>query len=160
MFQFPSNGKVDPNYYPGMEKATYEKSFNSLQTGKWILTLSPLSFRWSGFCFNSLQTGKWILTSAACIRIRLLILSFNSLQTGKWILTSDIDTLFRIHYEEFQFPSNGKVDPNKEPLPTVLTFFPSFNSLQTGKWILTQHFWREGAPLTSVSIPFKRESGS
>ena len=61
---------------------------------------------------------------------------------------------------QFQFPSNGKVDPNAETEAETQTTTLSFNSLQTGKWILTTV---PGIPKVSfqlVSIPFKRESGS
>ena len=69
--------------------------------------IRPLAFQ----SFNSLQTGKWILTLYKVMEA-LVKISFNSLQTGKWILTEgDVDTINRT-YGEFQFPSNGKVDPN------------------------------------------------
>ena len=87
--------------------------------------------------------------------------------------------------EEFQFPSNGKVDPNNEHQRVCLRELPSFNSLQTGKWILTWRYYNETETISQsfnslqtgkwiltrpsaayygsgniVSIPFKRESGS
>ena len=38
-FQFPSNGKVDPNFAFTLQDMFFYFGFNSLQTGKWILTL-------------------------------------------------------------------------------------------------------------------------
>ena len=37
-FQFPSNGKVDPNWKYRSRGNPESQRFNSLQTGKWILT--------------------------------------------------------------------------------------------------------------------------
>ena len=60
---------------------------------------------------------------------------FNSLQTGKWILTVLEDWVKNPKDILFQFPSNGKVDPNYD-------------------------FGTSEMEETFVSIPFKRESGS
>ena len=87
-FQFPSNGKVDPNTPDEVfDPTNRHQSFNSLQTGKWILTELP----------REVMKRGWF---------------------------------------QFQFPSNGKVDPNSESL-TGHSGLIRFNSLQTGKWILT-----------------------
>ena len=70
------------------------------------------------------------------MNIKKKVKSFNSLQTGKWILTLAVCDYYFRFVEEFQFPSNGKVDPNHTmPVTTMIR--------QQG-----------------VSIPFKRESGS
>ena len=62
--------------------------FNSLQTGKWILTPSNIvRVKEGNKSFNSLQTGKWILTKKIEGIKEEEGPSFNSLQTGKWILT-------------------------------------------------------------------------
>ena len=61
---------------------------------------------------------------------------FNSLQTGKWILTV-VKSDAKYRASGFQFPSNGKVDPNGEYRNDIEGHWKSFNSLQTGKWILT-----------------------
>ena len=70
-FQFPSNGKVDPNHYRGFLVAEIlPHSFNSLQTGKWILTYAPdATTTTRRMCFNSLQTGKWILTALNVVNL-------------------------------------------------------------------------------------------
>ena len=136
-FQFPSNGKVEPK----KERCTDNNhaqnilSFNSLQTGKWSQRLR-LRKRTQGTseCFNSLQTGKWSQRKSSQHR--------NSASVMK----------------QFQFPSNGKVEPkihkhtHKGELMEVSIPFKresgakvkiqetrnkwvaSFNSLQTGKW--------------------------
>ena len=87
-FQFPSNGKVDPNKSYGMDPVdVMSLGFNSLQTGKWILTTNICSeSNKLKRSFNSLQTGKWILTESRSNTPDTPV-SFNSLQTGKWILT-------------------------------------------------------------------------
>ena len=134
-FQFPSNGKVDPNPIAKPANPCCKLSFNSLQTGKWILTRK--FFGWVGVNvnrFNSLQTGKWILTNWRGCRWRTRF-GFNSLQTGKWILTE-----------------TGVIMQHESLL--------GFNSLQTGKWILTDESIIVSQSFTFVSIPFKRESGS
>ena len=61
--------------------------------------------------------------------------------------------------KKFQFPSNGKVDPNWG-VRYETSGGLGFNSLQTGKWILTKNVLCRPAPASQVSIPFKRESGS
>ena len=60
-FQFPSNGKADPKwfkFYP--VKVDGVKSFNSLQTGKRIQSISAKNTTNPVVRFNSLQTGKRI----------------------------------------------------------------------------------------------------
>ena len=110
--------------------------------------------------------------------------SFNSLQTGKWILTETEEKEGETAGDMFQFPSNGKVDPNDGDRGQCGCTGERFNSLQTGKWILTSHYiyfslYRVEFQFPSngkvdpneysgstceerrkVSIPFKRESGS
>ena len=85
--------------------------------------------------------------------------SFNSLQTGKWILTDYVYTDY-VREVLFQFPSNGKVDPNPRKEWNQHHIIPCFNSLQTGKWILTNIEEFEDWLYRKVSIPFKRENGS
>ena len=64
------------------------------------------------------------------------------------------------HSYVFQFPSNGKVDPNfgdpKEPVTIDEFQFPS-NGKVDPNYIDASEFADSNA---SVSIPFKRESGS
>ena len=36
--------------------------------------------------------------------------------------------------DEFQFPSNGKVEPKHSPDTSYKSAYSGFNSLQTGKW--------------------------
>ena len=60
LFQFPSNGKVDSELSIMISQCS-KKSFNSLQTGKWIQRwLNNENDGSPPMCFNSLQTGKWI----------------------------------------------------------------------------------------------------
>ena len=108
--------------------------------------------------FNSLQTGKWIQTPFCTPHERKKTCGgFNSLQTGKWIQTEATPSP-ATPGKEFQFPSNGKVDSNKE-IAAGDARVESFNSLQTGKWIQTKHESCCCCCSFLVSIPFKRESG-
>ena len=113
-FQFPSNGKVDPNEGNALTKPEKDESFQFPSNGKVDPNSAVQWGNWQhgGNCFNSLQTGKWILTSCLEVPKKIRLFSFNSLQTGKWILT---------------MPQVSLPDTSVR-----------FNSLQTGKWILTR----------------------
>ena len=60
LFQFPSNGKVEPKYmYVQSTSGVHSACFNSLQTGKWSQSLFDIYNYLKKLCrFNSLQTGK------------------------------------------------------------------------------------------------------
>ena len=112
--------------------------FNSLQTGKWILTKYSCPSFLQSFLFQFPSNGKVDPNEIGGIYGAKWIQSFNSLQTGKWILTSGPGCQRKDGVAVFQFPSNGKVDPNlylRSDLSMWLLL--RFNSLQTGKWILT-----------------------
>ena len=111
-FQFPSNGKMDPNVPYGDNVLDYENLFQFPSNGK----VDP-NFTWH---------RKFLL---------YVLPGFNSLQTGKWILTW-VKMSVWIRDPKFQFPSNGKVDPNTADLSLSSRcrhYSLSFNSLQTGK---------------------------
>ena len=146
--------------------------------------MHPKKFRepYRNIRFNSLQTGKCIQRRVEFGKQFVRDASFNSLQTGKCIQsckdllhrTVGLYDLFqfpsngKVYSEEslqanhlwaveFQFPSNGKVD--SEAQKTMGQFVEiSFNSLQTGKWI-QRIMGGCTKTTTTVSIPFKRESG-
>ena len=62
-FQFPSNGKAHVHRKKKEEGSDGDNQrFNSLQTGKHMCTLSPLSAPSPPTRFNSLQTGKHMCT--------------------------------------------------------------------------------------------------
>ena len=58
VFQFPSNGKVDPNLLEGVYTVTSVESFNSLQTGKWILTYEGAAVHPQPTVFQFPSNGK------------------------------------------------------------------------------------------------------
>ena len=58
--------------------------------------------------------------------------SFNSLQTGKWILTYKSSGLLGAD-GKFQFPSNGKVDPNSMSHTTMARTGNLFQFPSNGK---------------------------
>ena len=109
VFQFPSNGKVDPN------GANHIPTFRGLQfqfpsNGK----VDPNESHFNGSSFRHKfqfpSNGKVDPNLVGC-RTKRVTPCFNSLQTGKWILTKLIMTC-NTDDQKFQFPSNGKVDPN------------------------------------------------
>ena len=69
-------------------------------------------------------------------------------------------TVSSVAFHEFQFPSNGKADPNIRTSRRRRTLLICFNSLQTGKQIQTIRSETYLISAKKVSIPFKRESRS
>ena len=136
MFQFPSNGKVEPKFDitdPPLITTLLQFQFPS--NGKVepkVSTTQPPIRELS--CFNSLQTGKW--SQRAIMRSETFeARSFNSLQTGKW--------------SQREITGLGSTSGNA-----------SFNSLQTGKWSQSRFPCAVRFAGVIVSIPFKRESGA
>ena len=134
-------------------------SFNSLQTGKWILTIDEdAGEACLDATFQFPSNGKVDPNEHTDNRCVATCVLFQFPSNGK--VDPNWTCFFIIlSVELFQFPSNGKVDPNVMLVPWQQLPHICFNSLQTGKWILTGSrdiFVRR----FSVSIPFKRESGS
>ena len=134
VFQFPSNGKVDPK-------------------GNAVVP------HWFSNVFQFPSNGKVYPKLKKILNTLSEMESFNSLQTGKCIQRTSISQ-FLVRRRRFQFPSNGKVDPKSEygygirwshgvsiPFKRESVFkarYYEFNRLNAEK----------------VSIPFKRESVS
>ena len=155
-FQFPSNGKVYPKLPTTSSKTAPIKCFNSLQTGKYIQSSQrdpctrpvtrKFQFPSNGKVypkgngspdkvqrsrFNSLQTGKYIQRGITVVVIDWGLLRV-SIPFKRESISKELDLIFKLAGEPFQFPSNGKVYP---------------------KWD-----WVSKVTLKIVSIPFKRES--
>ena len=114
LFQFPSNGKVEPKW-----------------TTSYIVRAGPI-------CKVSIP--------------------FKRESGAKEDTLSDESAHSR---NEFQFPSNGKVEPKASSESLIWQCFKGFNSLQTGKWSQRPDTHVPCTPgRLRVSIPFKRESGA
>ena len=160
-FQFPSNGKADPKLansetgYPVDMRVSipFKRESGSKVNGHHIGLLAPNKFQFPSngkadpktllpvshrmrhqrLGFNSLQTGKRIQRQKKSGGT-VISLCFNSLQTGKRIQSSrGIGAEYGKN--KFQFPSNGKAYPKVYPERITIND-------------------------KTVSIPFKRESGS
>ena len=130
MFQFPSNGKVDPK-----TKST---------------TIGCKLYRG----FNSLQTGKCIQRRTA--DTRSLLSNYVSIpfkrESGSKVLKG-VDLTPEYTDQEFQFPSNGKVYPKLTPSSAGTKRPVSFNSLQTGKCIQRRTFRKFEATTEEFQFP-------
>ena len=134
------------------------KSFNSLQTGKWIHScLQPTHQKADGVSIPFKRESGF--TVDAAFQDIDDIVEFQFPSNGK------VDSqLLCVQYSpeefdfSFQFPSNGKVDSQQTTADAEKFLALRFNSLQTGKWIHSclqpTHQKADG-----VSIPFKRERG-
>ncbi len=134
MFQFPSNGKVFPNW----------EDMRPLKRGRTV----SIPFKREGLSEQELQEEYEVkvsfvsipfkregLSEPRMVLIRLGACSgFNSLQTGRSFRTNIIHLSMLHEYQGFQFPSNGKVFPNTNfRLTSAKLVSHGFNSLQTGR---------------------------
>ena len=153
-FQFPSNGKVYPKIQRLITKGVAQNSFNSLQTGKYI---------------QSITKPEEVVIEA----------EFQFPSNGKVYPKSNGEKIEEFELTLFQFPSNGKVYPkdsivvfyilkrivsipfkresiSKETPPSRRWPWMSysFNSLQTGKYIQRlQRFFCTGQISTEFQFP-------
>ena len=154
-FQFPSNGKVDRKLaLSDVASLVYGIGFNSLQTGRWIASFVSGDSVKVSIVFQFPSNGKVDrkeLTDIRNAKVEVVsipfkreggsqairwphttcpVKCFNSLQTGRWIASIDPHvSIGKFIGNEFQFPSNGKVDRKHQYAGTphvVLEFqFPS-----------------------------------
>ena len=89
MFQFPSNGKVEPKEYAAHTPDSVASSFNSLQTGKWSQSNTHLGI------FGTDSAGS----------VSIPFKRESGAKDGK------NDIVIEFISNAFQFPSNGKVEP-------------------------------------------------
>ena len=107
--------------------------------------------------FNSLQTGKHICTLSVTL-VGCFGSGFNSLQTGKHICTHKQAPMGKTKCLYVSIPFKRESIYARKPL-FLFSFSLGFNSLQTGKHICTNDLYFDIYNLIDpVSIPFKRES--
>ena len=182
-FQFPSNGKVYtklkidqldadsvtvsiPFKREGIYKAdrkdgcwTWWRSFNSLQTGRYIQREKPPEEKdGDNNEFQFPSNGKVYTKPYLALPIAVVLIGFNSLQTGRYIQRSRKDNEATTQARKFQFPSNGKVYTKKTTTREVSIAAPGKFQFPSNGKVYTK--WKTLNPnsfFLHVSIPFKRE---
>ena len=132
-FQFPSNGKVEPK----SEKKTigrFGRYWVSIPFKRESVAKDDLSKIYDGetYSFNSLQTGKWRqrLHQPISHAIRTGVsIPFKRESVAKvYMLVANVLAIVL-----FQFPSNGKVEPKSVTTPRNMTEATMFQFPSNGK---------------------------